>query len=207
MSSSPAPPSLNCPACGAAVPRRLRHAKLTVCEHCRTALFLEDEAARSAGEKSVLAPAPSILQLGRRFRYRNWLFEPYGHLRYEYGDGFWDEWWVILDSGAGKWISIDEGDVAVENRLDHKGKVPALDALDVGARITAMNQTLTVTEKNRATCAGFEGELPEVVTLGEAHDYVHLSGPRGLLITLEWAAGSVSVYKGVWVDPFDIEPL
>lgn len=197
---------INCPVCGAAVPARLRHSKLVVCDYCQTSLFLEDEAVKHAGVKSVLTQEPSILSLGKRFKYRNWSFEPIGKIRFDYGDGFWEEWWVALDSGANKWISIDEGDIAVEAPLEVKGHAPAFDALQVGQTIGIAGQKLTVTEKNRATCVGMAGELPEVIFPGDFHDYVHFSGPRGLLVTGEYFEGKVEFFRGVWVDPFDVIP-
>ena len=197
----------NCPVCGAEVPSRLQYAKMVVCAYCQTSLFVEDQAVKQAGVKSTLTEIPSILELGRRFQYRNWTFEPYGRIRFDYGDGEWDEWWVILDSGAGKWISVDEGDIAVEGKLELKESPPEFASLEVGSTIGLLNQQLKVTEKNSATCAGLEGELPEVIFPGDTHDYVHLSGPRGLILTVEYFEGKVEASKGVWIDPFDLKPM
>lgn len=130
-----------------------------------------------------------------------------GQIRFDYGDGFWEEWWVALDSGANKWISIDEGDIAVEAPLEIKSGVPAFDSLRIGANIRIAGQQLTVTEKNRAKCVGMAGELPEVVFPGDAHDYIHFSGPRGLLITGEYFQDQVEFFKGIWIDPFDLAAI
>ncbi|MEZ5479329.1 MAG: DUF4178 domain-containing protein [Thiolinea sp.] len=62
-----------------------------------------------------------------------------------------------------------------------------------------------VTELNQASCEGFRGELPELITQGEQFDYAHLSGPEAALLTLEYTAdASVQAYLGKWVDPFEI---
>ena len=198
---------LNCPACGAAAPSRLRYAKLLVCPHCQTSLFLEDEAVRNVGERAALTEMPSLLTLGHRFRFRHWRFETYGRVRFDYGDGIWDEWWVVLDDGEGRWVSVDEGDIAIEGPLPYEGTVPSYDALRIGATVTFAEQQVTISEKNESTCIGLEGELPEVIRPGDIHRYVHLSGPRGLLLTLEFHDGKVDAYKGIWVDPFEIEAL
>ena len=63
---------------------------------------------------------------------------------------------------------------------------------------------LRVTERNTASCVGLEGELPEVINPGETHDYVHLSGPRGLLLTLEFHEDTYKLYEGLWMDPFEL---
>jgi len=202
---------LNCPVCGAAVPSRLAYAKLLVCEHCNTSLFLEDEMVRNVGEKSALTEVPSILEIGRRFQYRNWLFEPYGRVRFDYGDGFWDEWWVVLDSGQGRWVSVDEGEIAVESPLDDERELldrpPDFDSLRIGRKVSFANLELTVTERNEATCIGVQGELPEVIRPGDKHRYAHLSGPRGVLLTLEFFDDRFKAFKGVWIDPFELQPV
>ena len=198
---------LNCPVCGAKAPSRLQHAKLIVCEHCQTSLFLEDEVVKHIGEKSVLTDVPSIIEMGRRFQYRNWTFEPYGRIRFDYGDGFWDEWWVVLDNGNGRWVSVDEGEIAIESPVEFNETPPDYDTLTIGSEITLTSQSLRVTERNVATCIGVQGELPEVIAPGETHQYVHLSGPRGLLLTLEFHDDSFSLYKGLWIDPFDLRVL
>ena len=198
---------LNCPVCGATAPSRLQHAKLIGCEHCQTSLFLEDEAVKHIGENSVLTDVPSIIEMGRRFQYRNWTFEPYGRIRFDYGDGFWDEWWVVLDNGNGHWVSVDEGEIAIESPVEFNETPPGYDTLTIGSEITLTSQSLRVTERNVATCIGVQGELPEVIAPGETHQYVHLSGPRGLLLTLEFHDDSFSLYKGLWIDPFDLRVL
>ena len=201
--------TLNCPACGAAVPSRLAHAKLLVCEQCQTSLFLEDEAVKNIGTKAALTDGPSLLQKGQRYQYRQWIFETYGRARFEYGDGdgYWDEWWVVLDSGEGRWLSVDEGDIAVESPLEFNATPPGYDQLEIGQDIKFADQTLTVTEKNRSACIALEGELPEIIAPGDIHEYVHLSGPSGLIITLEFYDGNFDVYKGVWIDPFEVKSL
>jgi len=196
--------ALNCPVCGAQAPSRLQYAKLIVCEHCQTSLFLEDDVVKNIGEKSALTEVPSILEMGRRFQYRTWTFEPYGRIRFDYGDGFWDEWWVVLDNGNGRWISIDEGEIAIESPLELQAPLPGYDSLTIGQEISLGGQTLRVTERNAATCVGLQGELPEVISPGETHHYVHLSGPKGLLLTLEFHDDTHSLYKGLWIDPFDL---
>lgn len=201
--------NINCPVCGAQVPSRLKYAKLLACSHCKTTLFLEDNAVRNAGNKSALTEIPSLLSLGRRYQYRQWTFEPYGRVQFDYGEGVWDEWWVVLDSGDGKWISVDEGDFAVESRIKLRNKLPAFEALSIGqkVRLSSNQGDLIVTEKNDCVCLGVEGELPEQIEPGEKHNYVHISGGKGLLMTIEYSGGEASLFKGVWIDPFDIRPL
>lgn len=200
---------LNCPACGAESHKDLRYTKLMVCEYCHTTLFIEDEAVKHAGEKSVIVDTPSIFTLGRQYRYRGMTFEPIGRVQFDYGDGngYWDEWWVQTGRGKGKWISVDEGDIAIETLVEEPVKLPACRDLKIDQSLTLFNQSLLVTETGKATCVALDGRLPEVITPGEVHHYVHLSGRRAALFTLECCGIEKQLFKGSWVDPFDIEVL
>ncbi|MCH9671584.1 MAG: DUF4178 domain-containing protein [Gammaproteobacteria bacterium] len=198
---------LNCPVCGASVPAELKFAKLTVCEHCKTSLFLEDDAVKNIGTKSALADAPSVFEIGHRYQYRNWIIEIFGRARFDYGDGYWDEWWVLLDSGAGRWVSVDEGDIAVESTVELDERLPSFENARIGQEVRLDGMGLCVTEKNSARCLGVEGQLPEIIMPGDTHDYLHLSGPKGALYTVEYQNGSIDIHRGSWIDPFDIQPL
>ena len=180
-----------------------------ICEHCKTTLFIEDEAVKHAGEKAALIDTPSIFSIGRRYRYRNMHFEPIGRIQFEYDDGtgVWDEWWVLTDGGVGKWISIDEGDIAIETPVEHDERLPKCSRLQLGQEIKLLKQTLTITEVDKAKCLSVEGRLPEIISPGEEHYYAHCSAPGGILFTIECSEDDRQLYKGSWIDPFDIEPL
>ncbi len=197
----------NCPACGAQTPDNLDFTKLMVCEHCSNILFIEDEAVKNAGLRSAQVDAPSIFTLGRHYRYRNMNFETIGRLQFDYGDGLWEEWWVMTDAGDGKWISVDEGDIAIESALENIKDLPGCKYLKPGEKINLLKQNLLVTEVDSAECIAVSGQLPERIMPGEKHDYVHLSGKHNILYTLECFEGQKKLYKGVWIDAFDIEPL
>ena len=198
---------LNCPSCGSEVPHHLRYAILVTCPSCQAALFLEDGAVNNAGERSALAQGPSIFQLGQPFKHNAITYVPHGRVRFDYGNGYWDEWWVESDQGEASWVSVDEGDIALQRPLTLNSAAPAYDALHVGGTLTVGKQALTVTERNEAVCIGFEGELPEVISAGEPHRYVHLSGPRGLLLTIEYSDDEAAVFEGHWIDPYEVKTL
>lgn len=190
---------INCPQCGDALALKFRHSKLTVCASCNSTIFLEDDAVRLAGEQSVIAEFPSLIQLQQTFTYQSHDYLPVGHVRYEYENGFWDEWWVVDNQGEGTWVSVDEGDFAFEK----PAKVPAnvtFDKLPLDKEINGW----IVTERGHAKCIGFAGELPEIIHTGDTFNYVHLSKTNGGLLTLEFSEKGIVAYKGKWVDPFEI---
>ncbi|MGR9043941.1 MAG: DUF4178 domain-containing protein [Gammaproteobacteria bacterium] len=180
---------------------------MIVCDGCGCSLLLEDDVVRYIGKRSVLTDYPSIFRLGGHYRYRHLAFTVQGRIQFDYGDGYWDEWWAISDSGEGKWISTDEGDIAIEAPITVTGSLPDYEAVRIGDHVSIGRQSLLVTEKNSCVCNGLEGQLPEVIFTGDRHRYLHCSGPGGLLITLEYVEDGIHLYKGLWVDPFDIKVL
>lgn len=198
-----------CPSCGGELAQRFSATKFIVCGYCQSCLFLEDEGVRNAGKMSTLSEAPSIFQLGGSYNYRNWGFVPIGRVRYDYGRGWWDEWYVADNKGEFKWISVDEGDIAIEEPADLDGEVPSFEAISIGDQIPlkVKGQVINfiVTELNNCTCIGAEGELPFEIVPYETYYYVDLSGPDRRIFTLEYTEDGVNAFEGTWVDPFDIK--
>lgn len=199
----------SCPNCGAELGIKFSASKFVVCEFCQSCLFLEDEAVRNAGKMSVLTEFPSIFCLGGQFSYRNWSFVPIGRVRYDYGRGWWDEWYVADNKGEFKWITVDEGDIAIEQKAEFEGRIPEFDQTNIGDTVSLKLQGLElkfqVTEKNSCTCIGAEGELPFPITPFETYYYLDLSGPNKRIFTIEYTEDGTECYEGLWIDPFEIK--
>jgi len=195
-----------CPNCGAELEARLRTTKLVACSYCDSNVFLEDDAVKLAGKQGVMADYPSLIQMHGNFRYRSWQFMAVGRARFDYGQGFWDEWWVTGGDGEGRWLSVDEGDMALEEPVEIE-RTPSPFELAPGNSLTIEGVDLLVTEHGRATCLGVQGELPEALNVGDSYRYFHLSGQGGLLYTLELDRGRAALHRGLWIDPFEIEAL
>lgn len=191
---------INCPQCGSQLPVRFKYSKLIVCEHCGSTIFLEDQAVHLAGTQSVLSEEPSLIKLKQSFIYKQKEYYPLGHIRYDYGRGFWDEWWIINSTGKGYWMSVDEGDFAFEKPIE----VPEgldIDKLQLGNEIGKW----VVTERNHAVCKGFEGELPEKISVGDEFEYIDLSSSKGEILSVEIFDGKIKAFQGIWVDPFEVK--
>lgn len=198
---------LNCPNCGAELPLAFRHARLATCAYCDSTVVLDDAGLRAAGSSGVMAEAPSLLALGTPFVHRALKLLPVGHARFAYEHGTWDEWWALdADGGGGVWVSVDEGDIAVEEPLDVPERdLPSVAALVPGAAVVLAGERLVVTERGEATCEAVRGSLPEVLRPGDRFRYAHLSGRRGRLVTVEEGPdGSRRCTEGRWLDPFEI---
>ena len=175
------------------------------CPHCETTVLLRDEGFESLGSRGVMAERPSLIRLGAPFRYAGETCEPVGQVRFSYGRGWWDEFWTITPGGE-YWVSVDEGDIAVEAPTDLAYGIRA-DWLNVGNEVTLDGARWIVSEMGEATCEAVRGELPELLRPGDRFRYWHLSGPQSRLVTIELQDGEQTGHEGRWLDPFAIEAV
>jgi len=194
--------SINCPQCGDALPLYFAHAKLAQCDSCGSSIFLDDEASRVAGESSVLAPEPSLIELGVTFSYNNKSYLPMGMIRYSYGRGFWEEWWLKDSSDGEHWLSVDEGDIVLEKLVDNEDDATVFGSPAIGQSV---GEEWVITEIGIGTCQGFRGSLPKLVEVGQKHKYLHLSGYNARLKTIEISPRGMETYIGKWISPFEIK--
>ncbi len=193
--------SINCPQCGDTLPLYFKHTKLVQCNSCKSSIFLENDATKLAGESSVLAPEISLLKLNTPFFYDHKSYLPLGKIRYSYGRGFWEEWWVKDTKNNEFWLSIDEGDLVLQQQIEENYPDGFFDSLKIGQ---SPSDGWIVTELGTATCEGFEGSLPKIVVKGSTYRYAHLSGKNAELKTLEVGDNGLEAYRGKWISPFDI---
>ena len=194
---------INCPQCGYPLPIYFQYTKLLECPSCRSTIFLDDEVARVRGDSSALTEEPSLIKLHQLFKFESHSYLPVGKIRYSYGRGFWEEWFLKRNDGASWWLSIDEGDFVLEREvsLDLIGDFD-VDNLKIGNFVG----DFMVTEIATGECKGFAGELPEPIEIGAKHGYIHFQGEAGELLTLEYSAnGEKKLFRGRWIDPFEIE--
>ena len=203
--------TINCPSCAGEVQLKIKHCKLIRCDYCGCPLLLEDNSVKNLGEQSSLAEIPSILKLGHNFQYLKERFMPYGRVQYDYGDGVWEEWWVITAKQTGLWISIDEGDIAIQTpfKVDRatRESLAHFDHLQIGEKIEIAGKQYKVTEKNSASCMGIEGQLPKVILAGDSMNYIDLSSSKGDIMTLEYDKKGLNLFQGSWIDPFELKAL
>jgi len=191
----------NCPQCGDALAIHFKYSKLVKCHSCGSSIFLEDDAVKLIGESSVLSPEPSLIQLHKPFRYKNLNYLPLGKIRYSYGRGFWEEWFLKDEKNKEYWLSIDEGDFVLQEKVTFSLPFKSSSSFTIGAKYGKY----LVTEKGQGRCVGFKGELPNEVHFGETHQYIHFSEGHGKLLTLEITNELTETFRGNWIDPLEIE--
>ena len=199
----------SCPNCGAALPDLLAHARMVDCAFCGSSVVLEDAALRVAGQAGVMDEAPELIGLGHTVILGDaGAFTASGHVRYDYGRGHWDEYHGALSDGTLAWVSVDEGDVAIQRPLPRTAW-PALPGVPrLGRAVTIGDTAFTCSEVDDAKATAFRGQLPEAIVLGETHLYANFAGPRGAILSAEfWGDGERAWFDGIWIDPYDVERL
>lgn len=196
-------PEFQCGNCGAALPRRLKHARLIGCTHCGSTSVLKDEAFELAGNGGVVQDVPSLIQLDREVIAATKALMPVGHAQFSYGRGLWDEYWCLDEYGEGWWLSSDEGDYALERPVPKKNW-PRSFRPALGAHCQINGIEYKVTETENATCTAVRGEFPELLHIGETHLYFDLSGRNAEIATYEKWDGGEGWSAGRWIDPWDV---
>ena len=194
-----------CPNCGAALPSLLAHARMAACEFCGTAVLLDDSVLRAAGTAGQMLDAPELIGLGRAVALPMGRFEATGHVRYDYGRGHWDEYHGRLE-GSPAWVSVDEGDVALQHPVPKASWPRGGRALfRIGAEAVVERVHYECTEIDSAVAVAFRGQLPEPVAIGDRHLYANFSGTAGAILSGEIWDGGAAWFRGTWIDPFDVE--
>ena len=166
---------MHCPACGVSLDADERFAHLVTCPWCHSSFILDEHAARVTGEMAVLPPTPSPFVLGATGRIMDRAFTIVGRVRYGWGQGYWDEWFLGFEDGSMAWISEDEGNFTLESWSEAtEAPIEYADATP-GGSVTIGSATFHIDEKNVARCEGGEGQLPFEVAIGEEVPYLDLS--------------------------------
>ncbi|CAA6804199.1 MAG: Unknown protein [uncultured Sulfurovum sp.] len=195
--------SYNCPQCGDKLNILFKYSKLIKCQSCNSSIFLEDESVKVIGERSVLSTEPSLIHLHKMFKLNDKTFMPLGKIRYDYGRGFWEEWFLKDDNNKEFWLSIDEGNFVLEEKIKLVLPFKNFQQFKLGKKYN----NYLVTEKGFGICVGFEGELPKEIKMNAKHQYVHLSAGYNKLLSIEFNEEGIEVFQGEWLNPLDIEVL
>lgn len=196
--------SLTCPSCGNIIKQVTSSPQIIVCSACNSTNLLQNGKMEDVGKSACLTDVPSIFEIYKTYRHKDWKFTPVGRVRYDYGDGYWDEWFVRSDNGKETWVSVDEGEIAIESIVQKGLKLPPFDDVKVGGAVMINRLRMTVIEKNTCTMIGAQGELPFKIIPNETYSYIDLLGPKRVAFTVEYQQSGIDCYKGVWVDPFEI---
>jgi len=150
-------PTANCPNCGAKISFRWSGSVQTVCEYCKSVLIRTDVDLQKVGQVADLPPDSSPIQIGTEGVYGKRSFVAIGRIIYEYDQGYWNEWSLMMNDGASGWLSDAQLDYVVTFAALGQ-KIPR--ECRIGQQYTWDNQTYTVSTITKAHYRGVQGELP-----------------------------------------------
>lgn len=201
---------INCPSCGAPLKLEYRFSKMVVCEYCNQTSHLSGGGLTAKGEKTELADYGSPLYRGGEGIIRKRPFKIHGRIRFAYPDGFWDEWFLQFENDETfYWLQEDEGEYILFRKEEANDNLPVFNKAEVGITYSFQEKQIFVTEKNKATVAGGEGELPHQVVPGEQADFIDgIVQGEGKPVSFEILSYGTLYYTGeiLSLDEIEIKP-
>lgn len=171
----------------------------TVCDHCRSVLVRTDLDLRKVGLVADLPDNASPIQLLTEGRYGDAGFVVAGRIIYQYEQGGWNEWHLVLDGGKDGWLSDAQNELAVSFRVD-ASKLPTADQATLGRTFVWNGISFVVTSRTLAHYAGVEGELPFEYWDKTDVTFVDLRSERMEFATLDYSDDAPALYIGQTVD-------
>jgi hypothetical protein len=199
------PTQIRCPACGAGHDTYNPGIITIVCEYCGNAVYWDEKKIKNAGQQSILPEGFSRLYRGATGKLSKRRFLVTGRVRYSFGKGFWDEWFLEFEDGKIGWLSEDNHEFAFETRTNAP-KIPPMSALSPGTRFSVRNIAFVIEEIGEAECLGMEGELPIVAQSGEKYGFADASSPDGrYTLGIEFDEKQPSIFFGKWLKYADLK--
>jgi hypothetical protein len=190
-------PTANCPNCGAKITFRWPASVQTVCEYCKSILVRTDVDLQKVGQVADLPPNSSPIQMGTEGVYGAHSFVAIGRIIYEYDQGNWNEWHLMMNNGASGWLSDAQDDYAVTFAAPGR-KLPA--QCRVGQQYAWDRDTYTVSAITKAHYRGVEGELPFQYWDKTDVVFVDLMSHEGKFATIDYSDEQPVLYLGESVE-------
>lgn len=196
-------PVATCPNCGAKIVFRWSSSVQTVCAYCKSILVRTDIDLKKVGQVADLPPNVSPIQIGTEGVYNRQAFVAVGRIVYEYDQGSWNEWHIVLNNSSA-WLS-DAQDEYTLTFVAPGRSVPAEGEPRVGRSYVWDKETYTVSAITRAHYRGVEGELPFESWDKQDTLFVDLMTGTGKFGTIDYSDKTPALYLGQLVDFDDLK--
>ena len=188
-----------CPNCGAPIVYKWSSSVQTVCEHCRSIVVRTDVDLKNVGVVADLPIDASPIQLSTEGHYDGKNFIVAGRILYQYDQGTWNEWHIVLDGGIDGWLSDAQNEFAVSFPIK-VARLPTPQQAPLGKAFTWNNTTFTAVSRTIAHYAGVEGELPFEYWNKEDVTFIDLRSTHSDFATLDYSNDEPALYIGKAVD-------
>ena len=191
-------PVANCPNCGAKIVFRWSSSVQTVCEYCKSILVRTDLDLKKVGQVADLPPNSSPIQIGTEGVSHGHSFVVVGRIIYEYEQGTWNEWHLVMNNGSA-WLSDAQDEYVVTFAAPGR-KLPEAGHSEIGQGYAWDNETYTVTTITQAHYRGVEGELPFQYWDKDEVEFIDLMTTDGKFATLDYSDEKPVLYLGETVE-------
>ena len=197
-------PVSNCPNCGAKVTFQWSSSVQTVCEYCKSILVRTDVDLKRVGQVADLPPDSSPIQLNTEGVFRNRSFVVIGRILYEYDQGGWNEWHLMMNDGKSAWLSDAQEEYALSS-LANASNLPSEAQLQVGQQFQWSDDFYSLSVITKAHYRGVQGELPfqywdkSDVTLADFRT------PSRKFATLDYSDADPVLYLGEFLEFEDLK--
>jgi len=170
-----------------------------VCEHCRSVVVRTDVDLKKVGVVADLPLDGSPIQLLTEGHYGDKNFTVAGRILYQYEQGTWNEWHIVLDGGMGGWLSDAQNEFAVSFAVK-MNTLPTASQATLGKTFQWNNTRFTVVSRTLAHYAGVEGELPFEYWDKDDVTFIDLRSASSDFATLDYSDAEPVLYIGKAVD-------
>lgn len=192
-------PTGTCPNCGAKIVFRWSGSVQTTCDYCKSILVRTDVDLKKVGQVADLPPDSSPIQIGTEGSFNHKAFTAIGRIIYEYEQGSWNEWHLMMNDGTSGWLSDAQDDYAVSFFAPGR-KLPEAAQCQVGERFVWDNLAYTVSTLTTAHYRGVQGELPFQYWDREDVVFVDLRSQTGKFATIDYSDEKPALYLGEMVE-------
>lgn len=190
-------PTANCPNCGAMITFRWSGSVQTVCEYCKSVLVRTDLDLEKVGQVADLPPNSSPVQIGTEGVYGKRPFVVIGRIVYEYDQGNWNEWHLVMNDGVSGWLS----DAQLEYAVTFAAPGHSLpNSCKVGQIYNWNGQDYTISTITKAHYCGVEGELPFQYWDKSDVLFVDLMSHSNKFATIDYSEEPALLFLGESVD-------
>lgn len=189
----------SCPNCGAPVTFRWSGAVQSACPFCKSILIRTDLDLKTVGQVADLPPDPSPIQLLTEGTYKGKKFQVTGRLVYEWEQGGWNEWHIVMSDGQSGWLSDAQLQYAVSFRANG-GPLPTQQEISRGNHVPYQSTDFEVSTLTVARYKGFEGELPFPYFEKSDMLFADLRSSGREFGTLDYSEDPPLLFVGEWVE-------
>jgi hypothetical protein len=197
-------PAATCPNCGAKIVFKWSSSVQTVCDFCKSVLVRNDVDLTKIGQVADLPPDVSPIQLNTEGIYCQKAFVVIGRILYEYEQGGWNEWHLMLNDCTSGWLSDAQEEYAV-SFLASGQTLPTSSQLQTGQHFSWNKCTYTLSAITQAHFRGVQGELPFQFWDKDSITFADLRTQSKKFATLDYSDELPALYLGEFVDFEDLQ--